>query len=108
MVINLDVPIETIVERISDRWIHPSSGRVYSYSYNPPKVEGKDDLTGEPLMQRDDDRPECVRKRLETYEETTAPLIDYYGERGILKSFKGTKSDVIYVDVKEWLGTKFD
>jgi len=52
-------------------WIHPSSGRVYSYSYNPPKVEGKDDVTGESLIQRDDDRPECVRKRLETYEEVS-------------------------------------
>ena len=74
MVINLDVPTETIVERISDRWIHPPSGRIYSYSYNPPKVEGKDDVTGEPLIQREDDRPECVRKRLETYEEVSSHI----------------------------------
>lgn len=106
LVINLDVPTETIVERISDRWIHPPSGRIYSYSYNPPKVEGKDDVTGEPLVQREDDRPEFVKNRLDAYEKTTAPLIDYYSERGILKSFQGTQSDVIYVGVKEWLKMK--
>lgn len=106
LVINLDVPTETIVERISDRWIHPPSCRIYSYSYNPPKVEGKDDVTGEPLVQREDDRPECVKSRLEAYEKTTAPLIDYYSERGILKNFQGTQSDVIYVGVKEWLKMK--
>lgn len=107
MVLNLDIPTETIVDRISDRqekcdtdaicalfniiifqgaynlfsfaylllkhnsWIHPTSGRVYSYSYKPPKVKGKDDVTGEPLVQRDDDKPESVRKRLQTYDEVS-------------------------------------
>lgn len=71
MVVNLDIPTETIVDRISDRWIHPASGRVYSYSYKPPKVTGKDDVTGEPLEQRDDDKPESVRKRLESYEQVS-------------------------------------
>ena len=78
MVINLDVPTDTIVERISDRWIHPPSGRIYSYSYNPPNVEGKDDVTGEPLVQREDDRPDCVRKRLKTYEEVRILLTFLY------------------------------
>ena len=52
-------------------WIHPASGRIYSYSYKPPKVEGKDDITGEPLVQRDDDKPEAVRKRLQAYAEVS-------------------------------------
>ena len=71
LVINLDIPTETIVERIADRWIHPASGRVYSYSYKPPKVEGKDDETGEDLVQRPDDQPEKVRARLQQYDEVS-------------------------------------
>eukprot|EP00970_Alexandrium_tamarense_P013204 scaffold3283_cov103-Alexandrium_tamarense.AAC.8 len=82
MVINLCVPNETIIERISDRWIHPASGRVYSYSYKPPMVEGKDDETGEDLVQRDDDKPESVLRRLQKYDEATAPLVKYYEEKG--------------------------
>lgn len=102
-VINLNVPTETIVERIADRWIHPPSGRVYSYSYKPPKVAGLDDVTGDPLVQRDDDKPESVRTRLSAYDEVTAPLVDFYERQGLLKTFSGTKSDVIYPEVKKWL-----
>jgi nucleoside-triphosphate--adenylate kinase len=105
-VINLDIPTETIVSRIADRWIHPASGRIYSYSYKPPKVAGKDDITGEPLVQRDDDRPESVRKRLQAYDQVTAPLVEYYREQGVLKTFTGTMSDIIYPEVKEWLETE--
>lgn len=85
------------------RWIHPASGRVYSYSYKPPAREGLDDVTGEPLVQRDDDKPESVRTRLESYETVTQPLLDYYQKRGVLQSFTGTMSDVIYPQVKEFL-----
>jgi adenylate kinase len=106
-VINLDIPTETIVDRISDRWIHAPSGRVYSYSYKPPKVEGLDDETGEPLIQRADDQPDKVRKRMEAYDEITAPLVDYYQQQGVLTTFSGTMSDVIYVDVKQFLADKF-
>jgi nucleoside-triphosphate--adenylate kinase len=102
-VVNLDVPTETIVERIADRWIHPTSGRIYSYSYRPPRQHGLDDVTGEPLVQRDDDKPESVRTRLRAYDEVTAPLVDYYTERGVLKTFSGTMSDVIYPNVQRWL-----
>lgn len=108
LVINLNVPVDTIVERISDRWIHPASGRIYNYSYNPPKTHGKDDITNEDLIQREDDKPETVRKRLEKYDNVTAPLIQYYSNKGILKTFEGTKSDVIYVDVQKWLGEQID
>ena len=76
-VVNLDVPTETIVERIADRWIHPASGRIYSYSYKPPKVEGLDDVTGEPLVQREEDKPASVSTRLAAYDEVS-PLLYYY------------------------------
>ncbi|GAX10795.1 nucleoside-triphosphate--adenylate kinase [Fistulifera solaris] len=103
VVVNLDVPTDTIVERLADRWIHPASGRVYSYSYNPPKVAGKDDITGEDLVQRDDDKPEAIRKRLESYANITAPLVKYYEDKGLARTFSGTKSDVIYPQVKKFL-----
>ncbi|KAL7556868.1 hypothetical protein ACA910_011837 [Epithemia clementina (nom. ined.)] len=102
-VVNLNVPTETIVERIADRWIHPASGRVYSYSYQPPRKPGVDDVTGEPLVQRPDDQPETVRQRLAAYDEVTAPLVEYYQEKGILQTFTGTQSDVLYPQVKQWL-----
>ena len=77
-VVEFDVPDEDIVQRLSGRRVHPSSGRVYHVRYNPPKVAGKDDLTGEDLVLRDDDREATVRKRLQVYHEQTRPLVDYY------------------------------
>eukprot|EP00560_Eucampia_antarctica_P009785 CAMPEP_0197831742 /NCGR_PEP_ID=MMETSP1437-20131217/11876_1 /TAXON_ID=49252 ORGANISM="Eucampia antarctica, Strain CCMP1452" /NCGR_SAMPLE_ID=MMETSP1437 /ASSEMBLY_ACC=CAM_ASM_001096 /LENGTH=283 /DNA_ID=CAMNT_0043434791 /DNA_START=87 /DNA_END=938 /DNA_ORIENTATION=+ len=103
LVVNLNIPTEIIVKRIAERWIHPASGRVYNNSYNPPRVDGKDDETGENLVQREDDKPETVRKRLEAYEKVTAPLAEFYAAKGVLKSFKGTMSDVIYPEVQDWL-----
>jgi nucleoside-triphosphate--adenylate kinase len=103
LVVDLDVPNGTIVERIADRWIHPASCRVYNLSYNPPRVPGKDDITGEDLFQRDDDKPETVTKRLEAYDKVTAPLVQYYNEQGVLKTFSGTESDKIYPKVNDWL-----
>ena len=77
-VLEIDVPFEAIVERMSGRRSHPASGRTYHIKFNPPKVEGKDDVTGEPLVQRDDDKEETVNKRLEVYSAQTRPLVDYY------------------------------
>ena len=77
-VIEVDVPEEEIIERISGRRVHPGSGRVYHTRFNPPKVEGIDDVSGEPLVQRDDDLEETVRKRLTVYREQTRPLVEYY------------------------------
>lgn len=77
-VVELQVDDEEIVRRITGRRIHPGSSRIYHVIYNPPKVEGKDDVTGEPLIQRDDDKEETVRRRLEVYHEQTRPLVDYY------------------------------
>lgn len=78
-VLEIDVPFDAIIERMSGRRSHPASGRTYHVKFNPPKVEGKDDVTGEPLVQRDDDKEETVRKRLEVYSQQTRPLVDYYG-----------------------------
>jgi adenylate kinase len=77
-VLEIDVPFEAIIERMSGRRSHPASGRIYHIRFNPPKVEGHDDLTGEPLIQRDDDKAETVQKRLQVYSDQTRPLVDYY------------------------------
>ena len=79
-VLEIDVPAEEIITRISGRRVHQDSGRTYHVVFNPPKVEGIDDVTGEPLILRDDDKEEVVRKRLDVYQEQTRPLIDYYGD----------------------------
>ncbi len=77
-VVEIAVPDEEIIKRMSGRRVHLASGRTYHVIYNPPKVEGKDDVTGEPLIQRDDDKEETVRKRLEVYHAQTEPLVDFY------------------------------
>jgi len=77
-VLEIAVDDEEIVKRLAGRRVHPGSGRVYHLEYQPPKEEGKDDVTGEALIQRDDDRESTVRNRLAVYHEQTAPLVDYY------------------------------
>lgn len=79
-VVEIDVDPEEIVKRMSGRRSHPASGRVYHVDYNPPKVDGKDDVTGEPLVQRDDDSEATVRHRIGVYGQQTAPLKSYYGK----------------------------
>src|SRR5438093_7404565 len=77
-VLEIDVPDEAIIERMSGRRVHPASGRTYHVKFNPPKVEGRDDATGEELIQRDDDQEETVRKRLAVYQSQTRPVVEYY------------------------------
>jgi adenylate kinase len=77
-VLEIDVPFDAIIERMSGRRSHAASGRTYHVKYNPPKAAGLDDATGEPLIQREDDREETVRKRLDVYSAQTRPLVDYY------------------------------
>jgi adenylate kinase len=77
-VVDINVPDDEIIKRMSGRRAHLASGRTYHIIFNPPKEEGKDDVTGEPLVQRDDDKEETVRNRLEVYHDQTEPLIDYY------------------------------
>lgn len=79
-VLELQVDDEHIVSRMSGRRVHPDSGRVYHVEHNPPKQSGKDDVTGEDLVQREDDREETVRKRLQVYHEQTRPLVEYYSK----------------------------
>lgn len=79
-VLEIDVPSEAIIERMSGRRVHVASGRTYHVKFNPPKVAGKDDVTGEDLIQRDDDREDTVKKRLDVYRDQTAPLVDYYSK----------------------------
>jgi adenylate kinase len=79
-VLEIDVPDSAIIERMSGRRVHVASGRTYHVAFNPPKVAGKDDLTGEDLIQRDDDKEETVRKRLEVYQSQTRPLVAYYSD----------------------------
>ena len=79
-VLEIDVPDAAIIERMSGRRVHVASGRSYHVKFNPPQVDGIDDVTGEPLIQRDDDREETVRKRLDVYQRQTRPLVDYYGQ----------------------------
>ena len=77
-VLEIDVPFDAIIDRMSGRRVHPASGRTYHVKFNPPKVSGKDDVTGEALIQRDDDKEETVRKRLQVYNDQTRPLVEYY------------------------------
>jgi len=90
-VVEIHVPDEDIIERMSGRRMHQGSGRNYHIVYNPPKIDGKDDITGEDLIQREDDKPETVKDRLKVYENQTSPLINFYSkisEQGKLKYVK--------------------
>jgi adenylate kinase len=90
-VLLIEVPDEEIVRRLSGRRIS-KSGRVYHVEFDPPKREGVDDVDGSPLVQREDDRPETIRKRLQVYHEQTKPLVGFYEERGLLRRFDGTRT----------------
>jgi len=90
-VLLIDVPPDELVRRLSGRRVCPN-GHTYHVEHNPPKQEGVCDVDGEPLSQRDDDREETVRRRLDVYDEQTAPLVDYYDERDLLHRFDGTRS----------------
>ncbi|MEE9357877.1 adenylate kinase [Candidatus Vondammii sp. HM_W22] len=87
-VVEIDVPDEEIISRMGGRRVHMASGRTYHVTFNPPKEEGRDDVTGEPLIQRDDDQEETVKARLNVYHDQTEPLVDFYSklaETGALK-----------------------
>ncbi len=79
-VVDIDVPDDEIINRMSGRWTHLASGRTYHTIFNPPKVAGIDDITGDPLIQRDDDKEETAKERLAVYHDQTEPLIDYYSQ----------------------------
>ncbi|THD25549.1 GTP:AMP phosphotransferase mitochondrial [Fasciola hepatica] len=102
-VLNLDVPFDEIINRIKCRWVHLPSGRIYNDEFNPPKKKGFDDVTGEPLTQRDDDKPEAVRTRLEAYQRMMQPLIDHYTNQNLLHSFRGRYSNELWPHVHKAL-----
>lgn len=102
-VINLDVPFQTIKQRLTSRWTHLPSGRVYNVDFNPPKVPGRDDVTGEPLVQRDDDSPDTVTRRLRSYETQTEPVLEFYRCKGVLHTFSGTETNKIWPHVEAFL-----
>lgn len=83
VVAGFEIPDEVLVERVEGRWIHPASGRSYHTKFAPPKVAGKDDVTGEALIHRADDNPEVLKKRLSQFHEQTKPVVDYYKKKGI-------------------------
>ncbi|WP_456449063.1 adenylate kinase [Thiolapillus sp.] len=92
-VVEIDVPDEEIIKRMSGRRVHLPSGRTYHVIFNPPKVEGKDDVTGEDLIQRDDDKEETVKERLRVYHDQTEPLIDFYSKEAEAGKLKYVKVD---------------
>ncbi|NXV20957.1 KAD4 kinase, partial [Cepphus grylle] len=106
LVISLNIPFETLKDRLSARWVHPASGRVYNMDFNPPHVQGIDDLTGEPLVQREDDKPDAVAARLRKYKDAAKPVIELYKSRGILHSFSGTETNKIWPYVYTLLSSK--
>ena len=104
VVIRLCVPEDMLVRRIAGRRFHIKSGRSYNIEFSPPKIEGKDDITGEKLVQREDDKEEIVESRLKTYYELTEPLVEYYKKEGLLKEIDGTGlPESIYTEIKQIL-----
>lgn len=110
LVVNLDVADEVILSRISDRWVHLPSGRIYNMSYNRPKVDGLDDETGEPLAKRPDDNPEIFAHRLKQFHESTSPLISYYASKpksARMVTLQGQTSDEIWPKLEAVVRSSF-
>ena len=104
VVFRLCVPDDVAIRRIAGRRFHITSGRSYNIEFNPPKIEGRDDITGEKLVQREDDKEKIVQSRLNTFHELTEPLVRYYQKQGILKAIDGTGSpENIYAEIKQIL-----
>jgi adenylate kinase len=95
LVVSLRTPLDVIMERIHGRWVHEPSGRVYNTSFNAPRVAGRDDVTGEPLVRRADDSDEVYRARWTKFQETSEPLLEHYARKGVLWEVDGLSSDEI-------------
>jgi adenylate kinase len=107
MVVSINTPSEIIIDRICNRWVHAPSGRVYNTTFNAPKVEGKDDITGEPLTRRADDDPEVWKQRLQSFRENTEPLLEHYDKAGLLWTVNGNSSDEITPQIFSEFGKRF-
>lgn len=102
-VIQLEVPDEVVIRRISGRYWHPVSGRIYNIYFKPPKVEGKDDVTGEPLVQRSDDKEEIIKTRLGQYHQYADHLLEHYGKQGLVRKINAQQSiETVYNQVKKF------
>lgn len=107
LVVELDVPESVILERIENRYVHVPSGRVYNLQYNPPKIPGLDDITGEPSTKRLDDTAQVFKKRLEEYNKTNEPLKKYYERSGVLSTISGETSDIIFPKLLNLITSQF-
>lgn len=107
LVVELDVDPAVILRRIQARWVHPASGRVYNLDYNPPAQPFVDDVTGEPLVQREDDTEEVFRRRMARHEAEIAPLRDFYKQQGVFHAVLGNTSDLIYPQLQRLVEEKF-
>lgn len=107
LVVNLNTPSDIIIDRICNRWVHEPSGRVYNTTFNAPKVEGKDDVTGEPLTRRADDDPEVWKARLKSFKENNEPLLEHYDKMGVLWTVNGNSSDEISPKLFEEFSKRF-
>ncbi|KAL8774719.1 MAG: hypothetical protein Q9209_000658 [Squamulea sp. 1 TL-2023] len=107
LVISLITPVNIILSRIASRWVHAPSGRVYNTDFNAPKVQGKDDLTGEPLTKRADDDEETWKQRLKKFDETSRPLLEHYDRKSVLWTVKGNSSDEITPKLFQELDSRF-
>ncbi|KAL8781583.1 MAG: hypothetical protein Q9213_005933 [Squamulea squamosa] len=107
LVVSLITPVNIILSRIASRWVHAPSGRVYNTDFNAPKVQGKDDLTGEPLTKRADDDEETWKQRLKKFDETSQPLLEHYDRKSVLWTVKGNSSDEITPKLFQELDSRF-
>jgi len=94
-VVHINTPADVVIDRIANRWVHSPSGRVYNTTFNPPRISGKDDITGEQLTRRDDDDLGVWKARLKQFEKTSMPLLEHYDKRGLLWTVNGNSSDEI-------------
>ena len=95
LAVSLKTPFKVIMERISGRWVHEPSGRVYNDTFHAPKIPGLDDITGEPLVKRPDDDETVYRSRFKKFQETSEPLLEHYAKKGVLWEVEGMSSDEI-------------
>ncbi|KAL2755109.1 hypothetical protein ACRALDRAFT_1082653 [Sodiomyces alcalophilus JCM 7366] len=107
LVVSLKTPIDVVIERITSRWVHEPSGRVYNTTFNAPKVPGIDDVTGEPLTQRPDDNVDVYRERFRKFQETSEPLLEHYAKKGVLWEVEGMTSNEISPKLYEEFERRF-
>eukprot|EP01029_Cantina_marsupialis_P023548 TRINITY_DN58_c0_g1_i12.p1 TRINITY_DN58_c0_g1~~TRINITY_DN58_c0_g1_i12.p1 ORF type:complete len:218 (-),score=67.98 TRINITY_DN58_c0_g1_i12:113-766(-) len=107
-VVSMEIEDEIVVGRLSGRRVHPPSGRSYHVEFNKPKVEGIDDITGEPLIQRKDDNAETIRNRLVSFHKQTMPIINFYEKRGVVGHINANdKIDTVWSNITKFIGSAF-